>query len=150
MCYDPLISCLGAVLWALLCYLYLGVSHTRISVCRVLPSFSVSISESESESYVTTDGQSASLSWYKAPIWAYDQIFIAVWNTKYVGQLRVCWYGALSLTRGGVCRLQLLLALASAVILGSESPWDSRPSFTVSDLRLLLSVIVGSIVHCHL
>jgi hypothetical protein len=25
-------------------------------------------SESESESYVTTDGQSASLSWYKAPI----------------------------------------------------------------------------------
>jgi hypothetical protein len=25
--------------------------------------------ESESESYVTTDGQSASLSWYKAPIW---------------------------------------------------------------------------------
>jgi hypothetical protein len=26
-------------------------------------------SESESESYVTTDGQSASLSWNKAPIW---------------------------------------------------------------------------------
>jgi hypothetical protein len=26
-------------------------------------------SESESESYVTTDGQPASLSWYKAPIW---------------------------------------------------------------------------------
>jgi hypothetical protein len=26
-------------------------------------------SDSESESYVTTDGQSASLSWYKAPIW---------------------------------------------------------------------------------
>jgi hypothetical protein len=36
------------------------------------------------ESYVTTDGQSASLSWYKAPIWAYDQIFIAVRNTEYV------------------------------------------------------------------
>jgi hypothetical protein len=45
---------------------------------------------SESESYVTTDSQSASLSWYKAPIWAYDQIFIPVWNTEYVGQLRVC------------------------------------------------------------
>jgi hypothetical protein len=28
----------------------------------------MSSSESESESYVTTDGQSASLSWYKAPI----------------------------------------------------------------------------------
>jgi hypothetical protein len=38
-------------------------------------------------------------------------------------QLRVCWCGAPSLTRGRICRLQLLLALASAVILGSESRW---------------------------
>jgi hypothetical protein len=44
----------------------------------------------------------------------YDQIFITV------RQLRVCWCGALSLTRGRVCRLQLLLVLASAFILGSE------------------------------
>jgi hypothetical protein len=50
----------------------------------------------------------------KHPSVAYDQIFITV------GQLRVCWYRALSLTRGRVCRLQLLLGLASAVILGSE------------------------------
>jgi hypothetical protein len=53
------------------------------------------------------------------PVWhpsqAYDQIFITV------RQLRFCWYGALSLTRGQVCGLQLLLTLASAVILGSES-----------------------------
>jgi hypothetical protein len=48
------------------------------------------------------------------PSGAYDQIFITV------RQLRVCWCGALSLTRGRVCRLQLLLALARAVILGSE------------------------------
>jgi hypothetical protein len=48
------------------------------------------------------------------PFGDYDQIFIIVW------QLRVCWFGAPSLTRGGVCRLQLLLALASAVIFGSE------------------------------
>jgi hypothetical protein len=34
-------------------------------------------------------------------------------------QLQVCWCGAPSLTRGWVCRLQLLLALDSAVILGS-------------------------------
>jgi hypothetical protein len=46
---------------------------------------------------------------------AYDHIFITVW------QLRVCWRGPFSLTRGRVCRLQLLLALASAVILGPES-----------------------------
>jgi hypothetical protein len=57
------------------------------------------------------------------PVWlgvknssgVYDQIFITV------RELRVCWCGALSLTRGRVCRLQLLLVLASAVILESES-----------------------------
>jgi hypothetical protein len=52
---------------------------------------------------------------FKHPSWAYDQIFIIV------RQLRVRWCGALSLTRGWVCRLQSLLGLASAVILGSES-----------------------------
>jgi hypothetical protein len=51
----------------------------------------------------------------KRPSGAYDQIFITV------RQLRVCWFGAGSLTRGRVCRLQLLLALASAVIFWSES-----------------------------
>jgi hypothetical protein len=50
----------------------------------------------------------------KHPCGTHDQIFITV------RQLRG-WCGALSLTRGRVCRLQLLLALASAVILGSES-----------------------------
>jgi hypothetical protein len=34
--------------------------------------------ESESESNVMTDGQSASLAWNKAPSGAYDQIFITV------------------------------------------------------------------------
>jgi hypothetical protein len=51
----------------------------------------------------------------KYPSRAQDQIFITI------RRLRVCWCGALSLTRGHVCRLQLLLALASALILGSES-----------------------------
>jgi hypothetical protein len=36
-------------------------------------------------------------------------------------QLRVCYYVALSLTRGRVCNLLLLLVLASSVPLGSES-----------------------------
>jgi hypothetical protein len=53
----------------------------------------------------------------KHPSGAYDHIFLNV------GQLRVCWCGALSLTRGRVCRLQLLLALASSVILWSEPLW---------------------------
>jgi hypothetical protein len=51
----------------------------------------------------------------KHPSGAYDQIFITL------RQLRSCSCGALSLTRGRVCRLQLLLALTSAVILGSGS-----------------------------
>jgi hypothetical protein len=67
----------------------------------------------QSESYVTTDCQSASLSWNKHPSGT-NQIFITV------RELRVCWCGALSLTRGQVWRLQLLLVLASAVFLGSE------------------------------
>jgi hypothetical protein len=48
----------------------------------------------------------------KHPSGPYDQIFITA------RQLRVCWCGALCLTRGHICRLQLLLALASAVIFG--------------------------------
>jgi hypothetical protein len=48
----------------------------------------------------------------KHPSGAYDQILLLP------EQLRVWWCGALSLTRGRVCRLQFLLALASAVILG--------------------------------
>jgi hypothetical protein len=51
----------------------------------------------------------------KHPSGAYDQILIVV------RQLRVCWCGALFPTRGRVCLLQLLLVLASTVILWSES-----------------------------
>jgi hypothetical protein len=51
----------------------------------------------------------------KHPSRAQDKTFITV------RQLWVCCCGVPSLTRGRVCRLQLLLVLASAVILGSES-----------------------------
>jgi hypothetical protein len=51
----------------------------------------------------------------KHPSGAYDQIFITF------RQLRVCWCGVLSLTRGRICRVQLPMALPSAVILGSGS-----------------------------
>jgi hypothetical protein len=51
----------------------------------------------------------------KHPFGAYDQTLIIVW------QLRVCWFGSPSVTSERVCRLQLLLVLASAVIFGSES-----------------------------
>jgi hypothetical protein len=51
----------------------------------------------------------------KHPSGAYDQIFIIIWP------LQVCWFGAPSRMRGRVCRLQFLLAPASAVIFWSES-----------------------------
>jgi hypothetical protein len=63
----------------------------------------------------------------KHPSGAHGQIFIAV------GQLRVCWCGALSLTRGRVCRLQLLLVLARVVILGSE-PLETRDHILLSQI----------------
>jgi hypothetical protein len=56
---------------------------------------------------------------------AYTQSFITV------RQLRASWCGALSLTSERVCRLQLLLALASPVILGSS------PMILVSIFRCL-------------
>jgi hypothetical protein len=51
----------------------------------------------------------------KHPSGAQDQIFITV------RQLQVFWCGAPALTRGRVCRLQLLPVLDSAVILAIES-----------------------------
>jgi hypothetical protein len=67
----------------------------------------------------------------KHPSEAQDQIFVTV------TELRVRWCGTPSLTRGWVCRLQLLLVLASAVIFGSdllsrfETPqtWRARSSY---------------------
>jgi hypothetical protein len=69
----------------------------------------------------------------KHPSGAYDQIFITV------TQLRVCWCGALSLTRGRVCSLQLLLVLASSDILGSKS-LGTRDHILLSQFRDFLFV----------
>jgi hypothetical protein len=71
---------------------------------------------SQSPGYFTTDGLPPITSyWRQAPWYSRLAIFF---------QLSPCGhspYVTSSLTRGSVCRLQLLLALASAVILGSES-----------------------------
>jgi hypothetical protein len=64
----------------------------------------------------------------KHPSGPQDQIFITV------RQMRICLYGTTSLMRGRACRLQLLLALVSAVILGSESR-GSRDHNLLSQIR---------------
>jgi hypothetical protein len=48
--------------------MFLFLSVTELSPATAT-SFSRLTTETESESYVTTDGQSASLSWNRAPIW---------------------------------------------------------------------------------
>jgi hypothetical protein len=64
----------------------------------------------------------------KHPSGAYDQILITVRH------LQVCWCGSFSLTKERICRLQLLLDLASAVILGSES-LGTRDHILLSQIR---------------
>jgi hypothetical protein len=73
--------------------------------------------------------RSVSQSWCRAPSWAHDQIlFITVW------QLRSCFCRTLSLTRGWVCLLYMLLALASAFFLGSEY-LDAGDHILLSQIR---------------
>jgi hypothetical protein len=64
----------------------------------------------------------------KHPSGAYDQIFITV------RRLRIYWCGAFSLTRGRVCLLQLMLALARVVIFGFESS-GTRDHILLSHVR---------------
>jgi hypothetical protein len=55
--------------------------------------------QSQSQSYIATDGQSVSQSWCRAQSGSHDQIFIIVW------ELWSCYCGEPSLTRGRVCLL---------------------------------------------
>jgi hypothetical protein len=89
-------------------------------------------SQSQSQSHIATDGQSVNKSWCQAPSGAHDQIFIAVW------QLESCFCGAPSLPRGQICLLYMLLALASAVFLGS-SPLGLATTFYCLQFRLPFS-----------
>jgi hypothetical protein len=75
----------------------------------------VTTDSNQSQSYVMTDGQLASLSCSQAPSGAQD------WSFVTVRELRVYWCGAPSVMRGQVCHLQLVLALTSAVFLGFKS-----------------------------
>jgi hypothetical protein len=52
---------------------------------------------------ISTDSQSASLSWCQAPIWDPWPIIFSAWN--FLRQLRLWYFVAPSLTRGQVCNL---------------------------------------------
>jgi hypothetical protein len=68
----------------------------------------------------------------KHPSGAHDQIFITLW------QLRSCFCGEPSLTRGLLCHF-ICCWPSPAQISRVRVPWISRPYFTVSDLRLPFS-----------
>jgi hypothetical protein len=61
----------------------------------------------QSQSFLTIDSQSASLSWYQATIRAFDQFSFLL--EIFLRQLRVCYFMAPPLPRGRVCNLLLLL-----------------------------------------
>jgi hypothetical protein len=87
-------------------------------------------SESESEPYVTTDGQSASLSWNKAPIWGLRPDFyycqtvagLLMWSALYDERMGLLFTNAAGPRQRSHFQVRV--------------PWDSRPYFAVSDSRL--------------
>jgi hypothetical protein len=91
----------------------------------------------QSESYLTTDCQPASMSWFQAPIRFRDQFFFLL--EIFCRQSRVCYFLSPSLTRGRVCNLLLLQGLASAVPLGSESRGTRDHILLSQFMRLLQS-----------
>jgi hypothetical protein len=78
-----------------------GVSYSQLSLIQVKAKVTLRLTVSRPV-----------FSWCQAPTWGPRPDF-------YYSQLPVCWRRETSLRRGRVCRLQLLLAFASAVILGS-------------------------------
>jgi hypothetical protein len=105
-------------------------SQLRLTISHLTNS---SEPESESESCVTIDGQWASISWDKAPIWGLRPDFYYCHTVA--GLLML---GALSDERS-----DLSFTNAAGPRQRSHSririPWDSRPYFTVSDSRLPFS-----------
>jgi hypothetical protein len=86
---------------------------------------------SEFESYVATDGQSASLSWNKAPIWGLRPDFYYCQTAA-----GLLLWGALSDDRKGLS-FTISAGPRQRNHSGVRVPWDSRQYFTVSDLSLL-------------
>jgi hypothetical protein len=95
-----------------------------LTMWRMSPNW---LNSSQSQSHIAIDGQSVSKSWCRALSWgSWSDIYYCLIDT-------VCSSGAPSLTRGRICLLNMLLALASAVFLGSES-LGTRDHISVSQI----------------
>jgi hypothetical protein len=105
------------------------ITSLELRISLTLTSLLTFFSESDSESYITTDGQSASLSGNKAPIWGLRQDF---YYCQTIGGFLI--RGSLSGERAG-----LKFTVADGPRQRSPRvrvPWNSRPHFIVSDSRL--------------
>jgi hypothetical protein len=100
----------------------------------------------QSQSHITIDSQSASLSWCQAPIWERRPIF-PILSLIIFGQLRVCWSGVPPLTRSRVYSFQFLPGITSAAFLRSESHVTHEHSLLPLFLRLPQPGGLGSCIH---
>jgi hypothetical protein len=102
-------------------------SHTNLLLFQLMSQDSA---VSQSQSYVTTDGQSASLSWCQAPVWGPRPDFYYCQTVAVMPM-----WGALADER-----TRLSFTMAAGLRQRSHSrvrvPRDSWPYFTVSDSRL--------------
>jgi hypothetical protein len=106
---------------------YGGGNRTRLHTASSRIQFVTDSSESESESYVTTDGQSAGLCWNKAPIWGQRPDFYCcqtvagflMWNALFDEKTGLLF----TITAGPRQRRHSRVRV----------PWDSWPYFTISD-----------------
>jgi hypothetical protein len=106
------------------------IGYSLVVTTNTYKTFKITIITSQSQSYVTTDGQSARLSWNKAPIWGLRPDIYYCQTTA-----GLLMRGALSHGRTG-----LTFTIAARPRQCSHfrvwDPWDSWPFFTVSDSRL--------------
>jgi hypothetical protein len=103
--------------------------------------------QSQSKSFLTDDGQSASHSSCQGSILVPRPLFLSLpWKLSW--HLRLFQYGAPYLTRGWVCNLWLLLGCTSAVYLGVRVPRNSWPYFTVSTRKPLQLGEAGFCICC--
>jgi hypothetical protein len=88
----------------------------------------LAVNNIRSRSHITTDSQSASLSWCQAPIWDPRSILLSPWI--FFRQLRVCNFVAPSLTRRRACNLlyNCFWALPEQSLLG-RSPAEHTTIF---------------------
>jgi hypothetical protein len=98
--------------------------------------------QSQRQSYITTDSQSASPSWCQAPTWDPRQIFPFLSLIIFI-QLRVCWCGTPSLKKGWVCNLQSNEANSMSRYIATDglsasSSWCRAPNGTHDQILITL------------